>query len=381
MYISRNYIHYFFCLYRQNTIQLSYVIFWRYSILMEKKQVIKELNYIKGLAILLVFIGHASTPSFLHRPHAYEFIVQLIYSFHMSLFFLVSGFLSYKIIDIKLDKSYFNFIKSKFYRLGVPFLTISFITNALIIILRYLLNTPFSKIELLNLIRIVFLYPEDGLMGALWFLYTLLIIFIISPIILKLPFSISIPVSLFLNIYIEKYINFLSISRVSFFLIYFLLGLYFRINYFNKNKDILNKFSSLRKNILLLCSLFCIISYSYIITNQKYISSYLLNTLNFICGLAAIYIILIFIKKFKNEKAKSFLYYLGNHSMDIYIFSWFFQILSMILITKILNITNYNLFFISNIIIGSLCLPFSIYIIRKFNLLKFLFLGELSNKK
>ena len=381
MYISRNYIHYFFCLYRQNTIQLSYVIFWRYSILMEKKQVIKELNYIKGLAILLVFIGHASTPSFLHRPYIYEFIVQLIYSFHMSLFFLVSGFLSYKIIDIKLDKSYFNFIKSKFYRLGVPFLTISFITNALIIILRYLLNTPFSKIELLNLIRIVFLYPEDGLMGSLWFLYTLLIIFIISPIILKLPFSISIPVSLFLNIYIERYINFLSISRVSFFLIYFLLGLYFRINYFNKNKDILNKFSSLRKNILLLCSLFCIISYSYIITNQKYISSYLLNTLNFICGLAAIYIILIFIKKFKNEKAKSFLYYLGNHSMDIYIFSWFFQILSMILITKILNITNYNLFFISNIIIGSLCLPFSIYIIRRFNLLKFLFLGEFLNKK
>ena len=67
--------------------------------------------------------------------------------------------------------------------------------------------------------------------------------------------------------------------------------------------------------------------------------------------------------------------------MDIYIFSWFFQISSMILITKILNITNYNIFFTSNIIIGSLCLPFSIYIIRKFNLLKFLFLGELSNKK
>lgn len=349
--------------------------------MIEKRKNIKEVNYIKGLAIILVFIGHASTPSFLPRPYIYEFIVQLIYSFHMSLFFLVSGFLSYKIIDIKLDKSYFNFIKSKLYRLGVPFLTISFITNTLFVILRYLLNTPLSNIELLDLIKTVFLYPEDGLMGALWFLYTLLIIFIISPIILKLPFSISIPISLFLNIYTEKYINFLSLSRISFFLIYFLLGLYFRVNYFNKNKDILNNFSNSRKNLLLICSLLCIISYSYIITNQIYISSYLLNTLNFICGLSAIYIILIFIKKFKNEKAKNFLYYLGNHSMDIYIFSWFFQIASMILITKILNITNYNIFFISNIIIGSLSLPFSIYIIRKFNLLNLLFLGNLPNKK
>ena len=52
---------------------------------------LKELNYIKGLAILLVFIGHASTPSFLHRPYAYEFIVQLIYSFHMSLFFYLDS--------------------------------------------------------------------------------------------------------------------------------------------------------------------------------------------------------------------------------------------------------------------------------------------------
>lgn len=27
-----------------------------------------EVNYMKGLAILLVFIGHAATPTFLERP-------------------------------------------------------------------------------------------------------------------------------------------------------------------------------------------------------------------------------------------------------------------------------------------------------------------------
>ena len=94
---------------------------------MHNKYNIKEINYIKGIAILLVFIGHAATSSFLERPYFYEFIVQLIYSFHMPLFFLVSGFLSYKVIDMNLKENYFNFVKAKFYRLAVPFLTISFI--------------------------------------------------------------------------------------------------------------------------------------------------------------------------------------------------------------------------------------------------------------
>lgn len=67
---------------------------------MIKTNLIKNVDYIKGIAILLVCIGHAATPSFLPRPHTYEYVVQAIYSFHMPLFFLISGFLSYKIIDI-----------------------------------------------------------------------------------------------------------------------------------------------------------------------------------------------------------------------------------------------------------------------------------------
>lgn len=77
---------------------------------MDKQYYIKEINYIKGLAILLMFIGHSATPSFLERTYIYEFIVQLIYSFHMSVFFMVSGFLSYKVIDMNLKEDYYNFV-------------------------------------------------------------------------------------------------------------------------------------------------------------------------------------------------------------------------------------------------------------------------------
>lgn len=337
---------------------------------------IKEINYIKGIAILLVFIGHAATPSFLIRPYIYEFIVQLIYSIHMPLFFLVSGFLSYKIININLGENYVSFIKNKFYRLGVPFLTISFITNSIIISLKLILHEPISIDSLIEMIKTVFLYPENGVMGALWFMYTLFFINLIVPFIVKLPLKPIILLLILINIFIPKYINFLAISRISFFLIYFLIGLYFRIYYKNNAfKNIL----AFKKIILFIVSIICIFSYSYIITNEIFVQKYILSTLNFICGLCGIILILIIIEKNKNSKLYNMLSYLGKYSIDIYILSWFFQISSMILITKVLGVNSYNLFFISNLIIGSLCLPFSTYILRKFKILKFLILGEFND--
>lgn len=348
---------------------------------MENKNTIKEINYIKGIAIILVFIGHAATPSFLQRPYIYELIVQLIYSIHMPLFFLISGFLSYKIINMNLNKNYLNFIKNKFFRLGIPFLTISFMTNFIIVAFKQLINEPLPINTLLEMLKTIFLYPENGIMGALWFLYTLLLINIISPLIVKFPLKLTILLSLFLNIFTPKYINFLSISRVSFFLVYFLIGLYFR-TYYESNKinkkDILKVISSFKGKIIFFVSIICTFSYSYIITNQIFIPKYILSTLSFICGLCGMILILILIKKIKSLKLYNILSYLGTYSIDIYLLSWFFQISSMILITKILKISNYNLFFISNLIIGSLCLPFSLYIIRKLKIFKLLFLGEFS---
>lgn len=346
---------------------------------MIKENTIKEINYIKGIAILLVFIGHASTPSFLQRPYTYEFMVQLIYSIHMPLFFLVSGFLSYKIINMNLNKEYLSFIKTKFYRLGVPFLIFSFITNFIIIAFKQVLNEPVSTSTLLDRIKTIFLYPEDGIMGALWFLYTLFFIAILAPFIVKLPLKLTITLSLLLNIFTPKYINFLSISRINFFLVYFLIGLYFRTYYQTNKNNIFKMISPFKKITLFIISAICIFSYSYIITNGIFISKYLLSTLNFLCGLCGMILILMLIEKIKNLKVCSTLSYLGQYSMDIYLFSWFFQITSMILITKILKISNYNIFFISNMIVGSFCLPFSIYILRRFNIFKRLLLGEFQN--
>ena len=343
---------------------------------MEKQNNIKEVNYIKGIAILLVFIGHAATPSFLVRPYIYEFIVQLIYSMHMPLFFLVSGFLAYKITSMNLNKDYLSFLKNKFYRLGIPFLIISFITNAIIIVFKQLFAGPISVEVVIDMIKTIFLYPENGVMGALWFLYTLFIISIISPIIVKLPLKLLIVVSLIFNIFTPKDISFLAINRISFFLVYFLIGIYFRKYYEDNKSNIFKNISTFKRIFILIIASICNFSYAYIIANQISMQKYVIDILSFICGISGMVIVLMVIKKIKNTKICNVLSCLGKYSIDIYIFSWFFQVASMLLITKILKINNYTIFFISNIIIGSLCLPFSIYILRRFKIFKFLFLGE-----
>lgn len=344
---------------------------------MKKQNNIEVIDYVKGVSIILVFIGHALTPTFLERPYNYELIVQAIYSFHMALFFLTSGFLSYKIFDIKSAKEYWRYIKNKFIRLGIPFITISFITNSLMIILKYLLNSKISTKELVDMITTIFLYPENGVMGALWFLYTLLIVSAIAPLIVKIPFKITILVALALNIFVPKYQNFISVSRVSFFLIYFLIGILLR-KYYISNKVKLENISLTKKLFISIISSISIVGYSYIMVNQIYISKHIINILNLLCGFFGMALILIISETINKTKVYKKIAYLGNYSLDIYIFSWFFQIVSMVLITRILKIYDYNLFFISNIIIGSLCLPFSLGIIRRVKIFKFLFLGEMS---
>lgn len=162
-----------------------------------------------------------------------------------------------------------------------------------------------------------------------------------------------------------------SISRACFFLVFYLIGMYTRYIY-NKNGNNLFKV----RKISVIISFVLILIYTCIVSTGVTINIHFSGLYLFICGiLGAILLVYIVNNISHNSIIAKVLLLLGKHSMDIYLFSWFFQIVSMIVIVEILNITNYNIFFISNILVGSLCLPFSIYIIRNVNIFKLLFLG------
>ena len=81
----------------------------------------QRLDYIdemKGLAILLVVLGHLFLPH-TSEGHLHPFAT-MIYSFHMSFFFFLSGYINEKVNGIDL-KGYSIFIKKKIQSLIIPF--------------------------------------------------------------------------------------------------------------------------------------------------------------------------------------------------------------------------------------------------------------------
>ena len=58
------------------------------------KERIKSIDFCKGIAILLVVLGHATEHT--NASLSYDWLYKYIYSFHMPLFMFISGFVSYK---------------------------------------------------------------------------------------------------------------------------------------------------------------------------------------------------------------------------------------------------------------------------------------------
>lgn len=114
------------------------------------KQRLLYLDALKGVLIILVILGHAIQGAYDDYQHNVAF--RVIYSFHMPLFFLISGFLTYKgQYDTQL-------VKKRFLQCIIPFISWAF----LLPILKYGVYDLEQSIEIL-------IYPDNGL----WFLYNL----------------------------------------------------------------------------------------------------------------------------------------------------------------------------------------------------------------
>lgn len=81
------------------------------------------IDRLKGFTIFLVVLGHI-IPVLINdkAAHSNELFL-FIYSFHMPLFFFLSGYIAFKTIKIESLKNYFQFVKSKSASLLIPMLT------------------------------------------------------------------------------------------------------------------------------------------------------------------------------------------------------------------------------------------------------------------
>jgi len=126
------------------------------------KERLVYIDQMKGIAILLVVMGHLIGYN-TDCDAAFGFI----YSFHMPLFFMISGYLGYKTTNIDSFKTYGIFLKKKFIAILLPFLFWNLIVE------KYFLQTEWHipVLDDLNYALIIW--------NRLWFLKTLFIIFVL----------------------------------------------------------------------------------------------------------------------------------------------------------------------------------------------------------
>lgn len=197
---------------------------------MEEKTATKInwISILQGWSMLLVVIGHAGLSKIPRNPDepVISLIEYVIYSFHMPLFMMISGYLFY-FTRVRSSMGYSRMLLDKLKRLGIPYIAFTGIT----FLLKNMFNeymirqTSFSPREIIH----AFLYPTDNPLGELWFIATLLVIFVVSPVLiraLRRPlYAAMAGVGLLLLYLFPGHVQLFCLSLAARYLIWFFIGL------------------------------------------------------------------------------------------------------------------------------------------------------------
>lgn len=330
-----------------------------------KKRHYLELDYLKGIGIILVILGHSFSFTGFdlikeEKYFIYYYIFNFIYSFHMPLFFIVAGFLSNKEYEIK------YFYISKIKRLLIPYIFINIIDS----IPRHLFSS-FVNNSSNSLIRVIF---YSGV--ATWFVYTLFVMFLLFPMLDKYIFKkdkyyIFLYFLLIINMLnLEIFnINLFTLNRIIFYLTYFCFG-YILKNYYEEIKK--NKYfnNNLLYIILSIFSLFFLYKYS-----ENNITKVIYPFIGFILCLK----FSLFLKKYRNIK---FLEFCGKNSLSFYLLEPFFAAIYRVGLVKIIDLKYHYIIVILFFSLKLISICISVIIINKIKILSFLFGNKVKvNKK
>lgn len=318
----------------------------------QKKTYYPEINIARGFALLFVTLGH----SFPNAVGALGRIYNICYSFHMGLFFILSGFVIARKF-ISRDYKITDEIKNKSIRLLIPYFVFSVITLIMKVFTEKYANNPFSLKDSYKIL--LGINPN----GGLWFLWTLFVISVIFILLGKLKHSLIYFAVFSVAAYIANlFIPQIFISNVLRYAFFYAVGIFIYKYYDAFKKYILNPYCS---SAMLL--LFCVthifrLKTDYIVT----------------CLSASIFILFLSqsIMKFKDKTKIIYTVFneLGTYSYDIYLLSYFIQVPLRVLFKSIFPIPELLLYFLM-FTLGTI-IPYlaSKFILRKvpiFNLLLF----------
>lgn len=287
---------------------------------------IAEIDYLRGIAILAIVLGHAiiiypiNLPETVFWCHALK---KFLYSFHLETLFLVAGF-CYACSD------YLKFIIKKGKHILLPYLIFGGLSLLIHVVGGTVVNGSYSFIQGL---KSLLLYG-----GEYWFLYTIFLMFLIYPLLekTKIPKLIIIGIFLFLNTSFSFPAIF-TLWRFMYFFVFFVIGNLLAGP--TMRQKIFNASNQQKFVTLFLCVGFLWLSY---FSMQQFGRNNFLRT---ICALSIIGIlagIALFSSYWtKNKFGKgiaSFLKNCSQFSLQLYLFDGYWMTLIRIVICKILKI-------------------------------------------
>lgn len=284
----------------------------------------REIDIMRGIAIILVLLGHAIIIYPINIKDSFKwcnYLYNLIYSFHMPLFFMISGF-CFKYIK----GEYISYLKRKIYRLLVPYICFSFIDLISRFVFNNLVNRSKNIVE--SLLDIL-LYG-----GELWFLYVLFLIFLIFPICNQVVKKKVCWGCIMLILIIINYFNITSVlllNQVSYYSVFFIIGYIIKGLYETHISRMKNNYSTI---ILITCILF--------ITSTFNI--YIFKYVNAMLGCIICYLLASHIKKMQI----SILMKSNKYSLQLYLFNGYFLVVMRYLVVSVLKIKEPSVIIVLN---------------------------------
>lgn len=270
------------------------------------------IDYAKGIAILLVYLGH----SIIYHPIQLALLYNwcdileiMISSFNMPMFFFISGLLfAYS------KKSNLQIIKDKIYRLFIPYL----FTMILVLIAKQLMPSgmAYKSVTGINILIDIFVYGGDR-----WFVYVLMWIFLFSlPIrkIAKKYWVFGIIAVCFMLTILDVMPRLFLLKDVVRFMPFFLIGMFLSQCY--------TQVKSLTSHYLLaIIVIFALMNIIFVkplihFLPMKYILLPLTGT---ICFMALAF----WMERFKTTAAASYVAYCGRYSLQFYLFTFAYPLI------------------------------------------------------
>lgn len=316
------------------------------------KKRIEWVDYLKAFACFLVVMGHLiqslQKANIDNYTNITSFINWFIYLFHMPLFMCISGFLYCKTKKEFTWESYKEFEINKIINLLIPYVTFYLTFIGINMMFSSSVNNVRGLNDLLGIL--------NNPMPPFWFLYALLSIFIVIPII-ELIFKNN-KKTTFVFWAILKIISIFIKTNIYFIDAIMSYSIYFYFGTFINEKSKFEK----KKNISI--NIFCIIIYIIMsiiyYRHNKYITSFYINLMNIIFAISGIYIC---INIFRTIEPSKFLDTFKNYTFQIYLTHTIFAAGIRIVLLKI-GITNYFIQFSIGLIV-SIYVPVIMSIISK----------------